>query len=264
MPEATTRVLIERAQRPKGLGRMFTVSLAGHGALCGFLILLPPNWSNMPTEDLQEPLMTVSLGGPPRQGEGGMTPMGGQPIQEALPLEEARRPQHVRPPAPEMPEMIVPEPKARTRERPNQPQVTSAPPEARGRTPTRGEQPQEGATMAQTESTGTGLGLSTGGGGYGGYLDVGDFCCPEYLATMVDLIRGNWDARQEVPGEALVGFAIEKDGVITDVEVERSSGYYALDLSAQRALLLTRQLPPLPTAFTENRLTVHLSFQYQR
>jgi hypothetical protein len=46
--------------------------------------------------------------------------------------------------------------------------------------------------------------------------------------------------------------------------VARPSGYAALDFMAQRALLNTRQLPPLPAAFTEPSLTVHLVFEYQR
>ncbi len=33
---------------------------------------------------------------------------------------------------------------------------------------------------------------------------------------------------------------------------------------ASRAMLLTRKLPPLPAAFTEPSLTVHLVFEYQR
>jgi len=37
-----------------------------------------------------------------------------------------------------------------------------------------------------------------------------------------------------------------------------------LNLAAQRAVLQTRQLPPLPAAFTNNSLTVHLVFQFKR
>ena len=37
-----------------------------------------------------------------------------------------------------------------------------------------------------------------------------------------------------------------------------------LDLESQRALLKTHALPPLPREFTENTLTVHLIFEYQR
>jgi hypothetical protein len=33
---------------------------------------------------------------------------------------------------------------------------------------------------------------------------------------------------------------------------------------AQRAMLVTRQLPPLPAAFDRPSLTVHLFFEYQR
>jgi hypothetical protein len=38
----------------------------------------------------------------------------------------------------------------------------------------------------------------------------------------------------------------------------------ALDLTAHRAILTTRQLPPLPAQFQDKSLTVHLRFNYQR
>ncbi len=94
-------------------------------------------------------------------------------------------------------------------------------------------------------------------------LGVDDFCCPEYLDTMIDLIRGNWNQRQRVPGEVKMKFTVQRDGLITDVERETTSGYLALDHSAQRALRLTDRLPPLPFGFSDNDLTVHLNFQYQ-
>ena len=43
---------------------------------------------------------------------------------------------------------------------------------------------QKGTAVAETGAQGQGFGLSSGGGGDGGYLDVANFCCPEYLATM--------------------------------------------------------------------------------
>ena len=51
---------------------------------------------------------------------------------------------------------------------------------------------------------------------------------------------------------------------ITEASIERSSGYSALDLNALRAVLGTRQLPPLPAAFPNPILPVHLNFQYTR
>ena len=108
-------------------------------------------------------------------------------------------------------------------------------------------------------------GLSTGGGvGSGSYLDVANFCCPDYLVTMLQLVQGNWSARQAVGGEALVVFRIQRDGRLTDIELERSSGFPALDLTAQRALFLTQRVPPLPSAFPDDHLTVHLRFEYRR
>ena len=99
--------------------------------------------------------------------------------------------------------------------------------------------------------------------GAGSYLDVQNFCCPDYLVTMLQLIQGNWNARQQVSGETMVMFRIQRDGRLTDIELERSSGYPALDLTAQRALFLTQRVPPLPSAFPDDHLTVHLRFEYQ-
>ena len=59
-------------------------------------------------------------------------------------------------------------------------------------------------------------------------------------------------------------YTIQRDGTITNAQLEKSSGYTQLDLNAQRAVLLTRQLPPLPAAFPNPTLTVHQTFQYSR
>jgi TonB family protein len=81
---------------------------------------------------------------------------------------------------------------------------------------------------------------------------------------MLQLIQNNWSRRQDVGGEALVVFRIQRDGRLTDIELERSSSYPALDLTAQRALFLTQRVPPLPSAFPDDHLTVHLRFEYRR
>jgi TonB family protein len=141
--------------------------------------------------------------------------------------------------------------------------VEQSPPEARGRTPTEGDEVRAGNALANTGTQGVGFGLSTGGGGSGGYLDVENFCCPAYVTTMQALIRRNWDPNQPVAGSVMMQFQIQRDGTLTDIQVENSSGYIALDLAAQRALLVTRQLPPLPSGFTEPDLGVHLVFQYR-
>src|SRR5690606_11015614 len=143
--------------------------------------------------------------------------------------------------------------------------VTETAKTPRGRTPTRGEEVRKGsAVSAESTARGQGFGLSSGGGGTGSYLDTADFCCPEYIALMLDAIRERWDPRQQAAGTAMVKYTIQRDGRITDIQLERSSGYAALDFMAMRAVQLTRQLPPLPGAFTEPSLTVHLTFNYER
>ncbi len=142
--------------------------------------------------------------------------------------------------------------------------MKQAPDEARGRTPTKGAQITPGTAVAETGARGQGFGLSTGGGpGAGSTLDVADFCCPEYVATMVERIRSVWVWRQGAAGQTLVKFTIQRDGTTTAYEVERSSGSPVLDLAALRAVAQTRKLPPLPSQFPNPTLTVHLNFEYQ-
>jgi TonB family protein len=162
--------------------------------------------------------------------------------------------------------MTVPVPGAKPKLPPREKfgEVRNAPEDARGRTPTTGPRERFGDSAAETGGYGFGSGLTTGGGGTAGRLDVGNFCCPDYLETMMARIQRNWESRQQVAGTVTVKFTIQRNGMITDVELERGSGFPGLDLTAQRALLNTRQLPELPSAYANQTLTVHLNFEYQR
>lgn len=259
MHDVVSRILIDRGREPEGLQRMLGISLAVHIVVVSALLLSPPSWQR--GDDAERTVMTISLGGAPGPQAGGMTPLGGRPVQQVVPTPEQPRPQPVRPPAAETPEMTVPTPREQPRPEPP-PRVEQAPEEARTRTPTTGERRQEGSAVAETGGTGIGVGLSTGGGGTGGEIDVGDFCCPEYLSTMLQLIQRNWNSQQRVTGMTTLRFTVERDGAMTDVQLARSSGYAILDLAAQRAILSAR-LPPLPAAYPNEQLTIHLNFQYQ-
>jgi TonB family protein len=237
---------------------MLTASIVLHLSLVIALGVVPREWRTRPVR--QDAPMIISLGGPSGTNTGGMTPIGGRPIQEVAP--PAPRPQPVAPPAAKPPEMVLPQQKA--------PKASATPapktiPDARGRTPTRGAEVRPGTAVAETGAQGANFGLQAGGGsGTGGYLDVGNFCCPEYLETMRQLIQQNWNSQQAVAGRVQMKFTIRRDGKLVEIEQEQSSGYFALDAAAQRALLTLRALPPLPSAFTEDHLTVHLVFQYER
>jgi TonB family protein len=170
-------------------------------------------------------------------------------------LKNVREP--VRAPAAKAPEMIEP-----TKAAPKKSESKAEAKDPRSRTPTKGEKIEQGTAAAQTTARGQGFGLSSGGGGTGGYLDVANFCCPDYLATMLDLINRNWNSKQGARGTTLVKFDIERDGRITNVVIEKPSGVQALDYFSQRSLALTRQFPPLPAAYTGERLTLHLYMDY--
>jgi len=260
--DTVSQVLAGRVRDEAGLSSMFWASAIAHGVFILAVVLMPSSWLGPAAPPEPESLMTISLGGPVGPRDGGMTPMGGRPVQEARPIEATPPREAVRPPAAVTPQMVEPRPQAPTKKTP--PPVKKAPEQARGTTPTRGEQVQAGSAIAETGGRGQGFGLTSGGGGTGAQLDVGDFCCPEYLATMQQFIQRNWSAKQQVAGTTVMTFVIQRDGTLTGIATRRSSGFAALDLTAQRALVLTRQLPPLPAEFTEPTLTVHLSFNYER
>jgi TonB family protein len=109
-------------------------------------------------------------------------------------------------------------------------------------------------------------GLSQGGGGGQGLtaLNVENFCCPEYLQTMLDLIRRQWNPKQGAAGEVVVRYTIRRDGMLTQIEVAKPSNNPILDLESRRAVINARQLPPLPPQYTEPHLTINLTFEYRR
>lgn len=249
---------------PGGFERMATLSVLAHGTAIAVLLMSPSVWKPKQAADPKSTMMITLGDGAPGPKSGGQTALGDRPVQEVKPPDAPRVREAVRPPAAKVPEMALPDPKVKP-SKTVAPNVKEAPDTARGRTPTRGDQTRAGSAAADTGTRGQGFGLSTGGGsGTGSYLDVSNFCCPEYIEIMIDRIRSNWNQTAENAGEVIVKFTIYRDGSIHDVLVEKSSAYAALNLNAQRALAMTRTLPPLPAPFTNPTLTVHLNFQYQR
>jgi TonB family protein len=254
--DAVTPILVDRAREPDGLRRMITISLGVHVVASVVLLLMP---APALRDDTPRQVMTISLGGAQGVRNGGMTTMAGQAkVAETVPSKPIQMPA-----ASKAPEMVLP--KFTTKPEAAKPAPKQAPDASRTRPAPKAAEAQAGSTPLDTGAKGAGFaGLTTGGGGTSGYLDVQNFCCPDYLTTMIQLIQQNWSGKQTVAGRTLMKFTIARDGRITDVQMEQSSGYFALDQTSQRALLLTRQLPPLPPAFTEPALTVHLNFQYER
>ena len=256
-------VLRERMEEPAGLRRMISASVAVHLALAAALLV--SRGGLLGRRDAPPTLMTISLSGSAGPENGGMTALGGRPVQAVTPPDEAPKREAVRAPAAKTPEMTVPLPNAKQVKATPGPTVKQAPDEARGRTPVKGKEPAFGSAIADTGVRGQGFGLSTGGGsGSGSSLEItGDFCCPEYLSTMISRIRSAWNQNQGAKGTSLIRFSIMRDGTIADATIFKPSGTVTLDTAARRAVLATRTLPPLPDAYPNPTLTMRLSFEYQ-
>ena len=255
--DAVSEVLIARADKSGGLTSLVGASALAHAVVFGAFVFLPA-WLFGAKTDPPETIMQVSFGGPVGPNDGGTSTLGSRTIQQ-VPVEPKKTIEPVRPPAAKVPEMIDP---------------TKAPPkkitpskvdakDPRSTKPTIGKEIQQGPAIAETGAKGMGFGLSSGGGGSGGHLEVSDFCCPEYLQTMAAAIKSNWSSQQGAPGRVHLRFIIQRDGRIVDITVEQSSRVEVLDLYARRALILTK-LPPLPQGYSEPALAVHLYFDYQR
>ncbi len=261
--DAVTAVLVERSQSARGLPRMLTVSTLAHVVLFGALVAVPAIWGARHGQD-ERTVMTISLGSAPGPRAGGMTLEGRPASTQPAPLMESKRPAPVRA-EPRTPAMVLPTPTAKPARKQAaatiEPAEKSERPAPRERVPFGAE-----ATAADNPARGMGFGgLSTGGmGGAGGYLEISNFCCPDYLDSMLQIVQRNWNARQGIAGVTLLKFQILRDGRITAIELEQSSGYAPLDLTAQRALFMTQRVQPLPAAFPDNQLTIHLRFEYHR
>jgi periplasmic protein TonB len=260
MSDLVSSAIAGRLRDEASLRQSLIVSTVAHGVGLALLIVLPGFLGLRQAPP--EPTMFVSIGGAPGANTGGMTPMSARPVQRAEPKPELPRPEPVRPPAARTPEMV--EPSKTTRTPPRTP-VTQAPKEAASRTPTTGAQVSKGASTVDTKGAPTTeAGLSTGGAAGNANTTVGNFCDPQYLGQMITLIHRNWNSNQGVLGTPVVRFTIQRDGTLSDVALKQSSGRQMLDFVANRAVIATKAIPPLPSCYPYPTFIVNLSFEYTR
>ncbi len=119
----------------------------------------------------------------------------------------------------------------------------------------------EDAPAAEENQTGNSFGI----GGEGVRLDVKDFPFSYYLAALRTRIQSNWDppyqtTRSSISRKAIIYFKIQRNGDVSNITVENSSGDRLFDQAALRAVTLANPLPPLPFDFPERALGVHFEF----
>lgn len=241
MDDAVSIALDARTHGPEGLKKMLLGSVAAHVVLMTLAALAPASFWLRPI-DARSTTVTIDLGPSTGPDTEGLTPIGVRPVQRAVP--GLTRVLPTRPPA-----------------------ANDAPTTMRERTPTPAvdrEAPASNAPAATGVQSGS-MGLSTReGGGSGAQVNVGDFCCPDYIGMMLQRVHQHWDSSRGGGALTAMRFTIQRDGAITHVQLVRSSGNQMLDFLAERALLAVRQLPPLPDAYPNPSLIVTLDFQYQR
>jgi TonB family protein len=260
MDAVVSDILKNRMQEPGGFKQTAIVSLLAHAAVVGVIIAMPGIFG--PAQAAPKVIMHISLGGSSGPKTGGMTQIGGRPIVAAQPSTSPTMSKPQLPVLKEEPKMVLPDPKMKSKPLPKN---TAESKDPKGTTAGRGAETQAGSAKVDTGAKGQGFGLSSagGGGGDGSRLEVANFCCPEYLFEMRDRIYRVWTQQQQSTGSVLMKYTILRNGTISDIQVERSSGNLLLDRESQRALSLTH-LAPLPAPFSDDHLIVHLEFQYER
>jgi len=144
--------------------------------------------------------------------------------------------------------------------------------------------PRQPAESAPSGESGTGTGMGTGlrigtggpgggfgpgGPGYGGGTGPANFPYTYYLTIITDRVSANWFSSLVDPGvsgnfQTIVFFKIQRDGQISEVQVEQSSGLTPLDLSALRAVKASAPFPPLPRDYQDAYLGIHLIFEHAK
>ena len=259
-----TDVLRDRMGEPSGLQCMTVVSIAVHVVV--FARLHVRAWALAGSQQRNEPatMMTITLGG---GGEGpqsgGLTTMGGAagPGGSA-----ARRAARSRPSAGGRGPGNDRADARRAQARPRRPPRSSRRPTRRGGGRRRAaRRPSAGQRGRRDRRARTGLWpVERRRPGVAGTLDVGDFCCPDYLVDDGDAHQGRTGTKARTsPAWRSSSSRFGATASLADIALEQSSSFPIADLAAQRAVILTKQLPPLPDAFPNPTLTVHLHFQYR-
>ncbi len=230
MHDRVADVLAQRAALDGGTGTAIAISLLVHAGLCALAVYTaihhaPPQVASMVTIHLA-PMTAPPIAKPATKPKP-------QTIQEP-------KPQPVTPPKPEQ----KPAPK------------NTVPMSPFGKSTKKG---SEAPPPTELHNSTTPQ-LPAQEGPVGVTAIEGDFPYTIYLERMKTLIGTHWLRAQGGTG-AVVSFVIERDGTIRDVALDASSGNSTFDRNAQRAILESSPLPPLPFAYGGTDLRVHLTFK---
>jgi TonB family protein len=97
-------------------------------------------------------------------------------------------------------------------------------------------------------------------------VDAEEFPFPFYLAQVQSRIKSKWYPPSFVSDNKLfrrsvVYFYIQRNGKVSGVNLENSSGDFLFDQSATRAVLEANPLPELPEDFLDEKLGIYFEFE---
>jgi len=139
---------------------------------------------------------------------------------------------------------------------------------------------EAGSGSGSGSGTGSGSGVRIGGGGGSGsgpgfssafssQIGLSNFPFTYYLQIIIDRVSSNWFTSLVDPGisgsfQATAYFKIHKDGQISDLRIEETSGIRSLDMSALRAVQSSAPFPPLPKDYEGEYLVIYLIFEHSK
>jgi TonB family protein len=272
-------VLADRARKHgrNAEARSFLAALGLHALLLVIVLLAPrlktppPPLEFVPVQIIPAQALGVRRPAPPRRKTPPAPPAETPAPEEPEPEPEAAPPK----PEPADDAPVLPDPDSDKKKKPD-PKPTPAKPEPSRPTPDKGATSREGSGKTEEGTSGTAPGetgdqLGRRGGPQGnplgttafgsevGGLDNPDFTYAYYLDRLLSLIDAQWARPAMGSGvKATIFFRIGRDGKMTDLQVEQSSGYNSFDLAALRAVQNAAPFPPLPRAYKHEDLGVHL------
>jgi protein TonB len=241
--DPVSRILSERERSRPRLFPYAMIAFMLHGGLAGTIFLMSRNASARPA---QLPAVSVRIvrPEPPRQRRQSAAPA-------AQPTRAPKKETPVPKPEPTVAKPVAtPAPEIEPATRPPSEDAMAAPDQRATPRPTPVPAPAGGS------------GLSIGGGDSEQIPGIpSDFHFAYYVQRMLALIEARW-YKPVAPADtkARIRFTINRDGRLTRIELESSSGNSSFDRAALRALYATNPLPPLPPAYSKPSLTVHLTF----
>lgn len=265
---------------PKAFKRALFISAFLHVGLI-IVIAASPSFSRTPPKGLVQYVNFMGgggSGGGPGGGQGGPTaktePL---PPPKKQTLRDLTVPAKITPEATSAVRHPVDKPKTAKKTAEKKAAISKPTPTTSTAAGTKNAGPASGAQGGS--GSGFGLRIGTGGGGSGtgsgsgsGTGDpfgVGNFPFQFYLQMISDKITANWFQSLVDPGvggllQTQVYFRIYKNGQISDVRIDVSSGVESFDLSARRAIQSSAPFAALPNEYDGQYLGITLVFEHAK